>query len=206
DVEKEIDVTTKSNQMRKFISCEIYSTEQSYLSHLKDLKRIFMDPFIDAAQQPNPLVNPDDIETIFAHISDLIVLSTIIVEDLESGMDPWQESESMVGEVFLKYRPYFETLLLYAENHEQSRMAIKRANENVLCRKFMQSLKKPETSRLNLSDYMIMPIQRVTRYCLLLQELKKYTPECHMDYDDLCHAVDNMKTLALQCDKAIQQL
>ncbi|CAG8651742.1 224_t:CDS:2, partial [Racocetra fulgida] len=156
DVEKEIDVTTKSIQMRKFISCEIYSTEQSYLSHLKDLKRIFMDPFIDAAQQPNPLVNPDDIETIFAHISDLIVLSTIIVEDLESSMDPWQESESMVGEVFLKYRPYFETLLLYAENHEQ--------------------------------------------------KLKKYTPECHMDYDDLCHAVDNMKTLALQCDKAIQQL
>ncbi|CAG8602852.1 20753_t:CDS:2 [Cetraspora pellucida] len=174
DEEKEIDVTAKSKQMRKFIAGEIYSTEQSYLGHLNDLKKIFMDPFIDAAQLPNPLVNPDDIETIFAHINDLIVLSTIIVEDLESSMDPWQESESMVGEVFLKYRPYFERLLLYAENHQQSRMAIKRANENVLCRKFMQ--------------------------------LKKYTPEFHMDYDDLCHAVDNMKTLALECDKTIQQL
>ncbi|CAG8475814.1 9713_t:CDS:2, partial [Scutellospora calospora] len=171
DVEKETDIVTRSSQMRKFISCEIYSTEQSYLSHLKNLKKIFMDPFIAAAQNPNPLVNPDDTEIIFAHIEDLTELSTVIVEDLESSMDPWQESESMVGEVFLKYSPYFEALLLYAENHQQSRLAIERANENVLCRKFIQ----------------------------------KYTPENHMDYDDLCHAVDNMKALALKCDKAIRQ-
>lgn len=205
DAEKETDVTTRSSQMRKFIACEIYSTEQSYLEHLKKLKKIFMDPFIDAAQQSNPLVNPDDIKIIFAHIDELIELSTIIVEDLESSMDPWQESESTVGEVFLKYNPYFEALLLYAENHQQSRLTIKRANENVLYRKILQSQNKQDSSRLVLSDYMIMPIQRVTRYCLLLQELKKYTPEFHMDYDDLCHAVDNMKILAIQCDKAIQR-
>ncbi|CAG8458559.1 592_t:CDS:2 [Dentiscutata heterogama] len=205
DAEKETDVATRSSQMRKFIACEIYSTEQSYLEHLKKLKKIFMDPFIDAAQQSNPLVNPDDIKAIFAHVDDLIQLSTLIVEDLESSMDPWQESESMVGEVFLKYSHYFEALLLYAENHQQSRSAIKRANENVLYRKILQSQSKQDTNRLILSDYMIMPIQRVTRYCLLLQELKRYTPEFHMDYDDLCHSVDNMKTLALQCDKAIQR-
>ncbi|CAG8496343.1 2673_t:CDS:2 [Dentiscutata erythropus] len=173
DAEKETDAATRSSQMRKFIACEIYSTEQSYLEHLKKLKKIFMDPFIDAAEQSNPLVNPDDIKAIFDHVEDLIQLSTLIVEDLESSMDPWQESESMVGEVFLKYRSYFEALLLYAENHQQSRSAIKRANENVLYRKILQ--------------------------------LKRYTPEFHMDYDDLCHSVDNMKTLALQCDKAIQR-
>ncbi|RIB05144.1 Dbl homology domain-containing protein [Gigaspora rosea] len=206
DAEKETDVATRSSQMRKFIACEIYSTEQSYLEHLKKLKKIFMDPFIDAAQQSNPLVNPDDIKIIFAHVDELIELSTIIVEDLESSMDPWQESESTVGEVFLKYNPYFEALLLYAENHQQSRLAIKRANENVLYRKILQSQNKQDSSRLVLSDYMIMPIQRVTRYCLLLQELKKYTPEFHMDFDDLCHAVDNMKILAIQCDKAINDI
>ncbi len=40
DMEKETDVVTRSRQMRKFIISEIYSTEKSYLLHMKTLKKV----------------------------------------------------------------------------------------------------------------------------------------------------------------------
>jgi hypothetical protein len=40
DMEREPDGATRSRQMRKFIISEIYSTEQSYLSHMKTLKKV----------------------------------------------------------------------------------------------------------------------------------------------------------------------
>jgi len=203
DMEKETDVITRSRQMRKFIISEIYSTEQSYLSHMKTLKKTFMDPCIDASTTP-PLMNKDDVKIIFAHIDDLIKLSDTIVETLETSMDPWEGYNSKMGHVFLKFAKEFEIFEKYAENIQKSRQLLaKKANQTLFYRKFVSSQRKKENIKLGLNDYMIMPIQRVTRYSLLLKELKKFTSETHSDYNDLCKALDNMKSLATECNNNI---
>ncbi|KAF9906928.1 Rho guanine nucleotide exchange factor (GEF) 17 [Linnemannia zychae] len=56
---------------------------------------------------------------------------------------------------------------------------------------------KETTSRFSLADLMILPIQRVTRYCLLLKDLKRHTAVDHPDYICLVHALEQLHTLAL---------
>ena len=56
---------------------------------------------------------------------------------------------------------------------------------------------KETTSRFTLADLMILPIQRVTRYCLLLKDLKKHTDVDHDDYVCIVHALEQVHTLAL---------
>ncbi|KAF8958119.1 Rho guanine nucleotide exchange factor (GEF) 17 [Entomortierella lignicola] len=56
---------------------------------------------------------------------------------------------------------------------------------------------KETTSRFSLADLMILPIQRVTRYCLLLKDLKKHTDVEHPDYVCIVHALEQVHTLAL---------
>ena len=56
---------------------------------------------------------------------------------------------------------------------------------------------KETTSRFSLADLMILPIQRVTRYCLLLKDLKRHTDVEHPDYVCLVHALEQLHTLAL---------
>ena len=45
-------------------------------------------------------------------------------------------------------------------------------------------------------DFLIMPIQRIARYVLLLQDLRKHTPASHPDHALLSRAVDSMRALA----------
>ncbi|KAF9102739.1 hypothetical protein BGX27_010866 [Mortierella sp. AM989] len=56
---------------------------------------------------------------------------------------------------------------------------------------------KETTSRFSLADLLILPIQRVTRYCLLLKDLKKHTDVEHQDYVCIVHALEQVHTLAL---------
>ncbi|KAI1317989.1 Rho guanine nucleotide exchange factor (GEF) 17 [Mortierella claussenii] len=56
---------------------------------------------------------------------------------------------------------------------------------------------KETTSRFSLADLLILPIQRVTRYCLLLRDLKKHTDVEHKDYVCIVHALEQLHTLAL---------
>ncbi|PKK80351.1 Dbl homology domain-containing protein [Rhizophagus irregularis] len=205
-MEKEPDGVTRSRQMRKFIISEIYSTEQSYLSHMKTLKKTFMDPCINASTSP-PLVNKDDIRIIFAHLDDLIKLSDKFVETIETSMDPYEVYDSKLGQVFLNFAEGFEVYKKYAENIQRSRQLLtKKVNQSVFYRRFVSAQRKKENIRLGLSDYLIMPIQRVARYSLLLKDLKKYTIETHFDYNDLCKALDYMVSLAKECNNNIQDI
>jgi hypothetical protein len=132
---------------------------------------MFMDPFIAAATQTSrPLVNPNDISTIFAYIPNIIEVSNVLAYRFESVAKSWHEQSSLVGAVFNQMENDFEVYIRYAVNFHHSQRCITRAHNNILYRRFIQeSLRKKETNRMGLNDYMIIPIQRVTRYSLLLK-------------------------------------
>jgi len=56
---------------------------------------------------------------------------------------------------------------------------------------------------LDFSSYLIMPIQRIPRYRLLLEEFIQNTPKDHEDYKKLGDALDKLKGIAHDVDKAI---
>ncbi|RUS25531.1 hypothetical protein BC938DRAFT_472023 [Jimgerdemannia flammicorona] len=188
----------RSQQIRRFVVQEMYTTEMTYLEHLKIIQKMFMEPFIEAANTHNPLVNPADISVIFAYVSDLIDLSTKIAHRLQVVAQNWREEESRVGQIYTDFEDDFDIYIKFAINFRASQKAIKRANNNILYRKFIQdALRNKETNRLGLSDYMIIPIQRITRYRLLLRDLKKNTSMAHEDSNDIDFALKSMTGLAL---------
>ncbi|KAG0321525.1 hypothetical protein BGZ99_003877 [Dissophora globulifera] len=63
---------------------------------------------------------------------------------------------------------------------------------------------KETTSRFSLADLLILPIQRVTRYCLLLKDLKRHTSVDHQDYVCIVHALEQLHTLALATNNVQQ--
>ncbi|KAI9279459.1 Dbl homology domain-containing protein [Umbelopsis sp. AD052] len=194
----------RTQQIRRFIIQEIYTTEQTYLDHLNIIKTMFMDPFIAAATQTSrPLVNPNDISTIFAYIPNIIEVSDVLAYRFEAVAKSWHEQSSLIGAVFNQMENDFEVYIRYAVNFHHSQRCITRAHNNILYRRFIQeSLRKKETNRMGLNDYMIIPIQRVTRYSLLLKDLKKHTPPNHPDYINIDKALKTMTGLALAMNDA----
>ena len=50
-----------------------------------------------------------------------------------------------------------------------------------------------KTSSLTLESFLIMPVQRVPRYLLLLQDMLKYTREGHPDYIPLQKSINTIR-------------
>ena len=55
---------------------------------------------------------------------------------------------------------------------------------------------KEEFHGLFLHDCLIMPIQRIPRYVLLLQELRKLTPEFHLESEGITKGLEKIKDIA----------
>lgn len=57
--------------------------------------------------------------------------------------------------------------------------------------------------KMELMSYLIMPVQRIPRYRLLLQEILKHTPEGSPDKEELETALAKIKEVAKACDQSI---
>ena len=84
------------------------------------------------------------------------------------------------------------------DNYSLAKSALRRNEErSPAYRTFVQDrVSISESRRQNLADHFILPIQRVTRYTLLLQDLLRHTDSDHADYPDLEQSCQLMKDLA----------
>ncbi|KAI8968266.1 Dbl homology domain-containing protein [Mycotypha africana] len=200
----------KSMQLFKFIMAELLTTEETYLNHLTTIKNFYMDPLIEAASptttsattvihlhQQKPLVNLKDVEIIFAFIPQLIVLSTVLVHRLHECITNYLEDDRnlndvCIGKIMCEFESYFSIYISYSVNFTKSRKHLAKASSNIVYRQLVQK----ETNRMVLADYMIAPIQRITRYGLLLTDLQKHSSTKHPDYPYLDRARKCMSALA----------
>ncbi|KAL1925530.1 uncharacterized protein VTP21DRAFT_413 [Calcarisporiella thermophila] len=147
-------------RMRWFIIEEIISTEETLHMNLKLLCTAFVEPFKSAANSEKPLVDPADVDIMFAHVEELKNVSNALARDLRLV----RGEEAGVGKVFLQHEQNFVAYIRYAINFDNAQKALQRADRNILYRKFIQdSLRNQDCHRLTLSDLMIQPIQRITR-------------------------------------------
>ncbi|EPB91945.1 hypothetical protein HMPREF1544_01239 [Mucor circinelloides 1006PhL] len=183
----------QSPHLLHFILNELITTETTYLEHLSIIKQMFMDPLVLAATTyPRPLVNIRDISTIFAFIPELIQLSSTLVNRLNEAICTTEsgETQGCLGKVFCDLEDHFDVYISYAANFSKQQRCIVKADRSIVYRQLVQdSLRKKETHRMGLSDYMIAPIQRITRYGLLLKDLAKHSDPNSPDFPSLQRAL-----------------
>jgi len=60
---------------------------------------------------------------------------------------------------------------------------------------------KPELKMMDISSFLIMPIQRIPRYVLLLEDLLKCSPGDHIDNQKLQEALTGIKKVAVEINQ-----
>ncbi|KAI8884510.1 Dbl homology domain-containing protein, partial [Backusella circina FSU 941] len=191
-----------SEQLLKFIASELVTTEETYLCHLKTIKKYYMDPLIEAASKNQKfLVNRKDIDTIFAFVPQLIAISSALIEQLKSIIA--YESIVSIGKAFCELEKYFGVYIAFTINYPKSRKYLEKASSTIAYRQLIQdSARRRTANKMLLSDYMIAPIQRIMRYCLLLKDILKHSDPSHPDYSQLDKSLKYMAALASSMDTA----
>uniref|UniRef100_A0A8D2JSI3 Proto-oncogene vav n=1 Tax=Sciurus vulgaris TaxID=55149 RepID=A0A8D2JSI3_SCIVU len=169
----------------------------------EDLMRsepVFMPHFMKPLQR---FLTPQDMENIFVNIEDLLRVHTHFLKEMKEALA--SSGAPTLYQVFIKYK---ERFLVYGRYCSQVESASKHLDQVATARedvqmKLEECSQRANNGRFTLRDLLMVPMQRVLKYHLLLQELVKHTQEA-MEKENLRLALDAMRDLA-QCVNEVKR-
>ncbi|XP_049428180.1 proto-oncogene vav-like isoform X3 [Epinephelus fuscoguttatus] len=175
---------------------EIRQTEEKYTDTLISILQHFMKPL-------QKFLQPQDMESIFINIEELATTHRSLLEEVRSSVLDYGAKN--LYQVFLNYK---ERLLLYGRYCSQVETATKHLDKLSNTRedirmKLEECSNRANSGRFSLRDLLMVPMQRVLKYHLLLQELVKHTTD-PTEKDNLRTALDAMRDLA-QCVNEVKR-
>jgi len=106
------------------------------------------------------------------------------------------------GLLFLDHAPAFRVYVKYLTNYNQSLAAYRICAAREPFQKFIkEQFQLPSVKQSTLESYLIMPVQRMPRYILLLEELRKNTEEQHPDLQHIRDALVEIKKITTEINK-----
>ncbi|XP_053472259.1 proto-oncogene vav [Ictalurus furcatus] len=175
---------------------EISQTEEKYTQTLESILQHFMRPL-------QAFLGPADLENIFMNVEELADTHRRLLREVQTSISSYGAEN--LHQVFIDYK---EKLLLYGRYCSQVESATKQldkissAREDVRM-KLEECSMRANSGRFSLRDLLMVPMQRVLKYHLLLQELVKHTVN-PSDKDNLRTALDAMRDLA-QCVNEVKR-
>uniref|UniRef100_A0AAY4BER7 Vav guanine nucleotide exchange factor 1 n=1 Tax=Denticeps clupeoides TaxID=299321 RepID=A0AAY4BER7_9TELE len=175
---------------------EIRQTEDKYTQTLESILQHFMKPL-------QAFLQPTDIENIFINIEDLAVIHRSLLGEIQTSI--LHRGAENLYQIFVNYK---ERLLLYGRYCSQVESSTKHLDKISTLRedvrmKLEECSNRANSGRFSLRDLLMVPMQRVLKYHLLLQELMKHTVNPD-DKENLRVALDAMKDLA-QCVNEVKR-
>ncbi|XP_041329419.1 rho guanine nucleotide exchange factor 17-like isoform X2 [Pyrgilauda ruficollis] len=188
----------KRRTERKESVLEFVNTEASYGEDLRIIKEEFYLPM-----QAAGLLSQEQLQGIFSNIQELIDLNEnfleILQEEIDQAFDQGDDDLMTVciGEIFLEFvnmLPAFQTYCLQQSSSVNMLNALEKEKE--LLRIFLNVSQNDNTAlrRMNLRSFLMAPLQRVTKYPLLLSRIIKATTEYHPDHSSLREAKSRIES------------
>ncbi|KAM9489180.1 guanine nucleotide exchange factor VAV3 [Clarias gariepinus] len=174
--------------IRSCCLAEIRQTEEKYAETLESIEKYFLRPL-------EQFLTSSEINRVFINIPDLVKVHKSLLQDLQNSIS--HQSASNLYHIFIDYK---ERLLIYGKYCSHVETAIAFLDE--LCKekedvrqKLEVCSKRANNGKFTLRDLLVVPMQRVLKYHLLLQELVKHTNDA-VEKSNLRSALDAMKDLA----------
>ncbi|XP_018583496.1 proto-oncogene vav isoform X1 [Scleropages formosus] len=197
-VEEPAEAQQKMTDVDKKNCClqEIKQTEEKYTDTLESILKHFKKPL-------QRFLQPEDLENIFINIEELAVTHRNLLEEIRTSLHMYGAEN--LHQVFISYK---ERLLLYGRYCSQVESATKHLDKIATMKedvrmKLEECSKRANSGRFSLRDLLMVPMQRVLKYHLLLQELVKHTSN-PTEKENLRNALDAMRDLA-QCVNEVKR-
>ncbi|XP_068596179.1 proto-oncogene DBL [Brachionichthys hirsutus] len=158
--------------LRRHVMRELMDTERIYVEELLSVLlgyRAEMDNPALSGLLPPMLRSKRDV--LFGNLPEIYMFhSRLFLQDLEGCL----EAPESVGACFLERKASFQMYECYCQNKPRSDALWRQFSD---C-SFFQDCQKKLEHKLGLDSYLLKPVQRLTKYQLLLKELLKYSAGC----------------------------
>ncbi|XP_068165585.1 guanine nucleotide exchange factor DBS isoform X3 [Antennarius striatus] len=171
--------------LRRHVMNELLETERAYVEELLCVLEGYAAEMDNPAMthlMPSILLSKKDV--LFGNMSEIYQFhKRTFLKELEAYTD----CPELVGRCFLERMKDLQIYEAYCQNKPRSESLWRQCSD---CAFFQECQKKLE-HKLGLDSYLLKPVQRITKYQLLLKELLKYSKGCDGS-DDLQEALSSI--------------
>ncbi|ORZ06331.1 hypothetical protein BCR41DRAFT_168920 [Lobosporangium transversale] len=181
---------------------ELIVTEQVYLSNLLFVKDDFQSPLLDQG-----LISSAESQSIFMDWTELLDLSKSIVAELVERQTNGEGVVLAVGDVINSHIvEKANCFMRYCANHRlATKLLTQRMTESKPLLNFLtQAKSKPACRGLDIFSFLLQPLQRITRYPLLIKKILASTDEDHIDHLLLMEALMSAEKFLDRINEAIR--
>lgn len=170
---------------------ELVSTEKAYLQNLYSTIELYKN-----SEDLTDMVGLAETYVLFANIEILSQVNRLLLAMLEKEHKLPPEKQN-VGRVFLDMVMPMKVYITYFTNYPQAcqRLQELKNTKSGLSDFLERTRLHPDSNLQDLNSMLIKPIQRISKYPLLLRELLKHTPDTHTHYSELKQAVEQIEEL-----------
>uniref|UniRef100_A0A6I8SUP7 MCF.2 cell line derived transforming sequence-like n=1 Tax=Xenopus tropicalis TaxID=8364 RepID=A0A6I8SUP7_XENTR len=185
--------------LRRHVMNELIETERAYVEELLSVIEGY------AAEMNNPLVmdlipsvlqNKKDV--LFGNMEEIYQFhNRIFLRELEH----YRDYPELVGRCFLERMEDFQIYEKYCQNKPRSESLWRQCSDAA----FFQDCQKKLDHKLSLDSYLLKPVQRITKYQLLLKEMLKYSKNCE-GAEDLQEALASILGILKAVNDSMHQI
>ncbi|XP_006869433.1 PREDICTED: kalirin [Chrysochloris asiatica] len=178
----------KALRGRMFVLNELVQTEKDYVKDLGIVVEGFMKR-IEEKGAPEDMRGKDKI--VFGNIHQIYDWhKDFFLAELEKCI----QEQDRLAQLFIKHERKLHIYVWYCQNKPRSEYIVAEYDT------YFEEVKQEINQRLTLSDFLIKPIQRITKYQLLLKDFLRYSEKAGLECSDIEKAVELMCLVPKRCN------
>ncbi|XP_070649941.1 rho guanine nucleotide exchange factor 37 isoform X1 [Bos indicus] len=120
-----------------------------------------------------------DLDVLFSNIDDIIKVNSRLLHDLQETASREEEQVQLIGNAFLEFQEELEQVYkVYCASYEQALLLVETYRKEPELQREIQGIIEavlPQAGPSGLSFLLVIPLQRITKYPLLLQKILENT-------------------------------
>ncbi|ESO89239.1 hypothetical protein LOTGIDRAFT_106084, partial [Lottia gigantea] len=183
---------------------ELINTEQTYIDDISFVREVFQKPLVAAN-----VITEEESQQLFVNLQDLIISSTKLIKALRvrKKMSGKGKAIHMIGDILCENLPHMTPYVRFCSCQLTAAALLQHKFDNfpAFNEAHRQCLQDPRTKNMPLSSFLLKPMQRITKYPLMIKQILKYTPEDHADYQNLVDALSRAEELCSQVNEGVRE-
>ncbi|XP_076369664.1 uncharacterized protein LOC143256375 isoform X2 [Tachypleus tridentatus] len=198
-----IDTEEKKKSKVFCIAQKIMVSEEAFVDNLRLLNEVFRRVVEEAGKERGMSLIPEvSLNEILKYFPQLQNLNEKLLRELEERIEHWPEN-GRICDIFVTLGPFLKLFTSYFRDLDYTTTLIdvcriKYPVFDYVVKEFEMS---PCCQNLSLYNYMLKPVQRISQYCLLLQEYLNHLQDNSSDYEDTVAALQIMSQVASETIK-----
>ncbi|XP_054975715.1 intersectin-2 isoform X1 [Sorex araneus] len=183
---------------------ELIQTEERYVDDLQLVVEVFQKPMAESG-----FLAEGETALIFVNWKELIMSNTKLLKALRVRKKTGGEKMpvQMIGDILAAELAHMQPYIRFCSCQLNGAALLQhRTDEDADFKDFLKKLASdPRCKGMPLSSFLLKPMQRITRYPLLIRSILDNTPETHVDHSSLKLALEQAEELCSQVNEGVRE-